>query len=174
MKRKGLLAILGAGPAGLAAAAATRHLRSVVFEAGPRLTERSQDAALSSASGVGGAGLYSDGKFSFWPSASNLWKLNPRLLLNASSNLSSLLQEAPFDVPDSRQIPIGDPALNRTTKGFKHYPSYYLSPEHRHALIQALANRAYELIRRRSTTSGLNQTIHGYWGLEMKRLRRAA
>jgi hypothetical protein len=34
--------------------------------------------------GVGGCGLYSDGKFSFFPSATQLWQLRTRAALAAS------------------------------------------------------------------------------------------
>lgn len=70
--------IFGAGPAGLSAA--YRGLydgRSVLLiESGKESCNRITDLSTDLVSGVGGAGLYSDGKISFYPSATELWKLN--------------------------------------------------------------------------------------------------
>ena len=64
--------VIGGGPAGLAAAAACRvHQRNyLIIEAGNRVGDRNHHDQRSLGSGVGGSGLYSDGKFSFFPSAS--------------------------------------------------------------------------------------------------------
>ena len=72
------VAIVGAGPAGLAAACALRAsrplLRVAVFDRGGRRSPR--DATPTRlVQGVGGAGLWSDGKFSWAPSATRLWEL---------------------------------------------------------------------------------------------------
>ena len=74
------VAIVGAGPAGLSAARALRFaapsLSVSVFESG---SLRDPGDPLGDPArlvrGVGGAGLWSDGKFSFFPSASRLWGL---------------------------------------------------------------------------------------------------
>jgi uncharacterized FAD-dependent dehydrogenase len=75
--------IFGAGPAGLAAAlAATNEGRRVVLiELGKEVTKRERDNPSDLVTGVGGAGLYSDGKFSFYPAASQLWRLRDRKAL---------------------------------------------------------------------------------------------
>ncbi|CAH6420056.1 Hypothetical protein UVM_LOCUS37 [uncultured virus] len=67
-------AIVGAGPSGLAAAQALldrgiEHF--LVFESGSGHLER--DRVRDITEGVGGAGLFSDGKFSFYPSATGVW-----------------------------------------------------------------------------------------------------
>lgn len=65
--------VIGAGPTGLAAARvlSDRGHRALVLEAGSELPSR------NAAEGLGGAGLYSDGKFSFAPAGTGTWKLVP-------------------------------------------------------------------------------------------------
>jgi hypothetical protein len=72
--------IIGAGPAGLAAAAAcrARDLSYRIVEAGATVLERDHAEHAALPRGVGGAGLFSDGKFSFYPSATRLWQLQPQ------------------------------------------------------------------------------------------------
>ncbi|WP_306316275.1 MULTISPECIES: FAD-dependent oxidoreductase [unclassified Streptomyces] len=66
------LVVIGAGPAGLAAAqrlAGVRH-RVALIDGGKPVDRRDRYAAADMTRGHGGAGLFSDGKFSFFPSAS--------------------------------------------------------------------------------------------------------
>ena len=71
--------VVGGGPAGVAAALACqeRGISFVVLEMGVDLRARRRADPTDIASGVGGAGLFSDGKFSFYPSATKLWELEP-------------------------------------------------------------------------------------------------
>ncbi|NLJ70217.1 MAG: FAD-binding protein [Clostridiaceae bacterium] len=88
--------IIGGGPAGLAAGAAlsTKGKRYLILEKGKDLIERNSNNAVDVSSGVGGCGLFSDGKLSFAPSASNLWtKLNENKLKIAYQQLSAILVE---------------------------------------------------------------------------------
>jgi uncharacterized protein len=72
--------IIGAGPAGLAAAAAlsARGCESVLFESGNSARGRDHRSASDIGVGVGSAGLFSDGKFSYFPSATGLYELGGR------------------------------------------------------------------------------------------------
>ena len=71
--------VVGGGPAGVAAALACRErgISCAVVERGADLRSRRRADPTDIASGVGGAGLFSDGKFSFYPSATEFWKLKP-------------------------------------------------------------------------------------------------
>ncbi len=98
--------IFGAGPAGLAAAlAATNEGRRVVLlELGKEVTKRQRYEPSDLVTGVGGAGLYSDGKFSFYPSASQLWRLRDhKALWTAYSWLVDLLADS-TDIPSFPNI----------------------------------------------------------------------
>ena len=76
------VAIIGAGPAGLSAGAAARRLLpatatiAIIDQGGIRAPDELRPGSLIC--GVGGAGLWSDGKFSFFPSATALWALPDR------------------------------------------------------------------------------------------------
>jgi uncharacterized FAD-dependent dehydrogenase len=134
------IAIIGAGPAGLAAANATTDIfDTTLFDAGPSITNRSQNDASSLLLGVGGAGLYSDGKFSYYPSASNLWQHQPLPLLKRSyewfRQMSTQFGLNPPPFPDNVTPPTPDvPFVIR-----KNYRSDYLTLDQRIEMIRYLA-----------------------------------
>jgi len=135
------LAILGAGPAGLAAGAtaAEKGLSCVVLEAGKEASHREHGRAADLVTGVGGAGLYSDGKFSFAPSASALWGLKPHAVLRESYEwVVARLGEHGVDAP---AFPNDDPRAQDQSGRLKAYPSRYMSFEDRMALIASLTRR---------------------------------
>ncbi|RYE82318.1 MAG: FAD-binding protein, partial [Myxococcales bacterium] len=78
--------VIGAGPAGLAAAAhlAGGGARTLLVDAGQAIEARDHRDQGRLTSGVGGAGLYSDGKFSFHPAATALWSLDDEPTLRAA------------------------------------------------------------------------------------------
>lgn len=134
--------VLGGGPAGLAAARACidSGLTVEVIEQGKELAARIKDDPIDAATGIGGAGLYSDGKFSFYPSASRLWQLEPFETLLKSYNWTSVLLRSgglkaePF--PESSRADFSHPSGQFERK---HYPSYYMPLPQRLALIESLA-----------------------------------
>lgn len=134
------IAIIGAGPAGLAAAdllSCSGH-DVVLIDSGKQVGQRDRYVAEEITRGHGGAGLFSDGKFSFFPSASNLWLLPHSTDLHAAYDWTcSLLQSYNLDTP-----PFPDDA-NAYTAGvgewvLKEYPSDYLSLEARIDLTSRL------------------------------------
>lgn len=137
------LVILGAGPAGMAAGIAAKKAGVAVrvLEQGAPLESRNQTDAHHLVSGVGGAGLYSDGKFSFFPSASSLWDLEPTTtLLESFESVRTLIAATGrHDVSDSMVFP--PEQLVRQQPGpviQKRYPSYYLSPLERSAIVRTM------------------------------------
>ena len=78
MKEKTVeILIIGAGPAGLAAASCCLNegINFVIIEQGDLLQDREAGNPIDVNSGVGGAGLFSDGKLSYYPSGKSLWDL---------------------------------------------------------------------------------------------------
>ncbi|OKK04745.1 hypothetical protein AMK26_15710 [Streptomyces sp. CB03234] len=127
------LVIIGSGPAGLAAAArlAGAPYSVALIDGGKPVTERDRYAAVDMTRGHGGAGLFSDGKFSFFPSASELWTL-PRTadLQDAYTWTCDLLGSYGLDTPPFPS----DPTAYSVGAGewiLKEYPSDYLSLEAR-------------------------------------------
>jgi len=113
--------IIGAGPAGLAAAAAcsARGLSVVLFEAGASVEDRNHAEHAGLTQGVGGAGLFSDGKFSFFPSATRLWRLQPETRLRqAYAWTSSKLSPLGIDCPD---FPAAKPPTESSLARHEHF-----------------------------------------------------
>ena len=94
--------VVGAGPSGLMCAhqLVKKEKKVLVIEQGKNLFDRKQNFPTDVAGGIGGAGFLSDGKFSFFPSASNLWKLNPSLLESSYEQFQCFLKRFEIDVPD--------------------------------------------------------------------------
>ncbi len=136
MKRRYDLVVLGAGPAGLAAAAAVSHQLDVL------LVDKAADTRRSILEGVGGAGLYSDGKVSFFPAATRLWHLEPTdRLASAYKWFLSILDQVGMTscpaLPDlSTLLSYRNPSSDAY---FKRYPSQYLTPKARQQIIAWLA-----------------------------------
>jgi uncharacterized protein len=133
------LVVLGAGPAGLSAASAAleRGVDCVVIERGGPASSRDRALPEDLVSGVGGAGLYSDGKFSFAPSATTLWELEPKASLReayrwVADRLGEHGVSAPRFPEDRKGTDAHDGAL-------KPYPSQYMSLEERMLLVASLA-----------------------------------
>ncbi|MFD5483298.1 FAD-dependent oxidoreductase [Streptomyces hawaiiensis] len=132
------LVIVGAGPAGLAAAQrlAGSPYRVALVDGGKPVTSRDRHAAEDLTRGHGGAGLFSDGKFSFFPSASELWTLPRTEDLHAAYEWTcALLGSYGLDTPP---FPT-DPTAYTVGSGqwvLKEYPSDYLSLEARLRLTE--------------------------------------
>ncbi|MFD7127281.1 MULTISPECIES: FAD-binding protein [Streptomyces] len=136
--------VIGAGPAGLAAAHALRQtsLTTLVVDGGRPVGTRDRDAHADMTRGQGGAGLFSDGKFSFYPSASQLWSLPyEELLRDAYAWTCEVLEAAGLDTPP---FPDSPEAYSMGTGQWvlKDYPSFYLSLDARMELCEKLVARS--------------------------------
>jgi uncharacterized protein len=133
--------VIGAGPAGLAAgvAALDRGRSVLVLEKGSSAVDRDHDRPEDLVSGVGGAGLYSDGKFSFAPSATRLWTLEPRAgLREAYAWAAGYLREGGVEPPELSEEQATD---QREAGAIKPYPSQYMALGARERLIATLEQR---------------------------------
>lgn len=132
------IVVIGAGPAGLGAAQALggSGLKVLVVEEGRSARERDRFSPTDVPCGIGGAGLFSDGKFSFFPSATNLWSLgNVESLKRAYAAGSGFLVKHGLKVPPFPNSEISSPDIvNFWT--LKQYPSSYLSFDQRLELIE--------------------------------------
>jgi hypothetical protein len=133
--------VVGAGPAGLGAAAACvdRGCDFLVLETGSRVGRRDHADQRRLGTGVGGSGLYSDGKFSFFPSATALWRLPDRRALRASWGwLVGLLRGFGLEPPAFPDLDALPDLVVGTGLTRKYYPSSYLSRDDRTRMIAAL------------------------------------
>lgn len=131
--------IIGAGPAGLATAYSLSSLGLsdfLLIERGKSITKRQRTCEQDIPSGVGGAGLFSDGKFSFFPSATWLWKnLATTQLINAYHWLNSILQRYDVNPPT---LPLDLSRDTMSDQVFKAYPSFYIDFKNRFTLVEQL------------------------------------
>lgn len=136
--------IVGAGPAGMAYNAALKNRESVLMvEMGRPVEQRERLKPEDCVQGAGGAGLFSDGKFSFYPSGTKIWEQEQTALRRAYAQLEASL--TPFkQIPPFPEIKI---APLRHTEGWslKPYPSLYFSFEERLCLIKSLAARCLNI-----------------------------
>lgn len=81
--------VIGLGPAGIMATKKLHQRRFDVIgiDKGKSFEERDKSNPTDVANGFGGAGLFSDGKLSFYPSASKLWNNIPKEQLKLSYNI---------------------------------------------------------------------------------------
>ena len=131
--------VIGAGPAGLSAAAELpRSGRCLLIERGGTARRRDRASPTDLLAGVGGAGLFSDGKHSLWPSATALWALPDRAALGeAFAATADLLRQHGVDLGP---LPPAD-AARAVAPGAWHaksYPSFYVPFAERLACIDAL------------------------------------
>jgi hypothetical protein len=129
--------VVGGGPAGLSAAAElSRRGDCLLIEEGAHHERRDRHADVLS--GLGGAGLFSDGKHSFWPSASALWTLPDRVALAESfDRAAALLRRHGVEAAPWRPDAPAEPP--RGAWHHKRYPSQYMPLAQRMALIAELA-----------------------------------
>src|SRR5205823_44568 len=100
--------------------------------------DRRRNLTQDISSGIGGAGLYSDGKFSFFPSASWLWKnLVSKDLQISYEWLQAVLRPYNVSPPDfNTRASFSDMIDMR----FKAYPSFYIDFKNRYKMIDEWSN----------------------------------
>jgi hypothetical protein len=154
------IAIIGAGPAGLAAGNALLNsgLSFAVFEAGVDVDSRNRLNPQGLTRGVGGAGLYSDGKFSFHPSASALWNLRDTELLKDAYRWLRATMGNQIQTPEFPEL---DEQTPHVTSGFKAYRSIYVPFEARQSFIGELASNLGKSLRTAMRVVAIRETSSG-------------
>lgn len=158
------VAVIGAGPAGLAAAYALsdQGLEFVVFEAGKRLTDRQRNVAYDLPTGVGGVGLFSDGKFSYYPSGTHAYYLADGDRLKAAYGwMAAQLRDVLIEVEPFPDEITHDGQMARSLRE-KKYPSHPSSLEQRVELIDRLSDIPRGTIFTGVTVSHIIRVPEGY------------
>ncbi len=136
------IVIIGAGPSGLAAANYIMHegLRFLVLESGTSIEERIVSSSEQLINGVGGAGLFSDGKLSFFPSGHALWNLQSTHVLRSAFNwLCNLISDFFPDIPSFPDILSMQNEIDHTNRYVqKSYKSFTLNKKQREELLHRL------------------------------------
>ncbi|WQF88116.1 Putative FAD/NAD(P)-binding domain superfamily [Colletotrichum destructivum] len=138
--------IIGMGPAGLAAAARLKGtgIQFTIIDGGKAVQDRDRYLPEDATRGHGGAGLFSDGKFSFFPSASELWSL-PREgdLREAYDWTCDVLNQAGLETPPFPSNPDAYSVAGMVESEewkLKDYPSDYLSLDARLRLVHDMVS----------------------------------
>lgn len=131
--------IIGGGVSGLTVAYKMKlmGMRVVVVEHGRDLFNRKRESPFDVANGIGGAGLYSDGKLSFYPSATELWKLEERDLHDAYLYFKEFMGNFSIDVGDYPDIEEKPGKEERVW--FKRYESVQMNLEQRMGIVYRMA-----------------------------------
>lgn len=150
--------VVGGGPAGLMCGARLAELGVegvLVVDSGPALEERDRRRPAELLQGQGGAGLYSDGKFSFAPAGTMAYQLSATLstAAGAAQTLTSadvypcvaaLFARWPDRQAPAYPQPTGSTSSGESGGGFqvKAYRAVYLSLDERIDMIRRLAGHA--------------------------------
>jgi len=136
--------IIGMGPAGLAAAARLKNsgLKFTIVDSGKAVKDRDRYLPEDATRGQGGAGLFSDGKFSFFPSASELWSLpSTSDLRKAYDWTCKTLNDMGLETPPFPSNPDAYSVAGLVESkhwSLKDYPCDYLSLEARLKLVESM------------------------------------
>lgn len=150
--------IIGAGPAGLAAGFMLKRfgLTYLILEKGKNIINRDVTDAHDISSGVGGCGLFSDGKLSFPPSASCFWTgLKKENLKRAYKDFRDLCMIQEIKLPVWQDS--WTESITREQGGRKKYPSILMNNFARNKLLNYLYSCSSENIRCCSEVNGLEK-----------------
>lgn len=134
--------VIGLGPAGIMATYSLydKGYRVLAIDRGKPYILRDSQIPFDVANGFGGAGLFSDGKLSFFPAASNLWSnLNRDILKRSYSYLESVFDKIGYTIPKWQNNWTVHKNTSHSGKRVKRYRSQYISRE----MCDAFVKNAY-------------------------------
>ena len=120
--------VIGLGPAGMMATLtlAQKGYRVLGVDRGKSFAKRDSNMPYDVANGFGGAGLFSDGKLSFFPAASNLWaNLEKSELKKAYLSLQTEFNRIGYNIPKWQNHWTVVNQHNKVTKRVKRYKTKY-------------------------------------------------
>ena len=162
------LLFVGAGPAGITGGyvASMCDVNFVMIEAGSRMEDRDRFDPGDCVHGEGGAGLFSDGKFSFYPSGTRLWDLKRELLEEAYGFVQQLHPKFPSfpTLPTEKLEKAKTKTKTKTSTewGIKPYPSIYLTLTDRERMITRLTTGYQDRIRFSTRVVDIGRSDTGY------------
>jgi uncharacterized protein len=156
------VAIIGGGPSGLALAKELDDagIHAELYEQGCSIEKRHHNNTSEIGKGIGGAGLFSDGKFSFFPSGHSLYTLESQECLNlAYHKMKTLLKTCKVptvDLPDLEGSGWHTEPLNDIS--CKNYQSFYGTLTQRIDIIKSLSRLKTVRINTKSKVLNVNRT----------------
>lgn len=138
------IAFIGCGPSNLFGSVNLKEnnpdANFIIIDSGKIPSERDHNDSIDIVNGVGGAGLFSDGKFSFYPSGTEIWNYNKNNIMKSFNYYKNILS-----IFTKETIPgFPEELLNNyeTTSKWKEksYPVIYLTLNERKLLMNYLYN----------------------------------
>lgn len=120
--------IIGLGPSGIMATLtlSQKGYHVIGIDRGKLFTQRDPEIPYDVANGFGGAGLFSDGKLSFFPAASNLWaNLDKGKLKEAYLSLQNEFKRIGYHIPKWQNHWTISKQHSKLTKRVKRYKTRY-------------------------------------------------
>lgn len=131
--------VIGAGPSGLSFCT-TYTGKYLLVEMGKHINERDHNNDKESLVGVGGAGLFSDGKYSFYPAGTKVWDLYN--IENAYDNLTKDLKKYIEYIPKfTKKIESLQENYDVEEWKLKKYPCYYIPLKDRIKFINDMCEK---------------------------------
>lgn len=138
--------VIGLGPAGMMATLmlSRKGYRVIAIDRGKPYNERDPQIPYDVANGFGGAGLFSDGKLSFFPAASNLWaNLDKNELKKAYLILQDELKHIGYYVPKWQNHWTISKQTRKIAKRVKRYKTKYFDK----SICEKFVQNVYEQIK---------------------------
>ena len=120
--------VVGLGPSGIMATLmlSQKGYHVIGIDRGKSFEKRDSEIPFDVANGFGGAGLFSDGKLSFFPAASNLWaNLDKGKLKEAYLSLQNEFKRIGYHIPKWQNHWTISKQRSRLTKRVKRYKTRY-------------------------------------------------
>ena len=120
--------VVGLGPSGIMATLmlSQKGYHVIGIDRGKSFEKRDSEIPFDVANGFGGAGLFSDGKLSFFPAASNLWaNLDKGKLKEAYLSLQNEFKRIGYHIPKWQNHWTISKQRSRLTKSVKRYKTRY-------------------------------------------------
>lgn len=137
---------VGAGPSNISGAHYLHknfpEIKFLIVDNGKNITKRDHNDSVDCVNGIGGAGLFSDGKFSWYPAGTQVWKLEKERLEKSYNFLKDILdpfvEENMLDNPTMPPIPdfpeFGEDFVSDEKWKLKSYGTHYLTLDQRKRL----------------------------------------
>jgi uncharacterized FAD-dependent dehydrogenase len=131
------LVLIGAGVSNISCAYFLhmhQYSNFLIIEMGGDIIGRNRDSATDCVAGIGGCGLFSDGKFSYYNSGTDIWKLEKDKLKSSYQFFKEQIMAQYKVIPDFPDH-IDEQPLPKEDWTFKSYRSDYLTLEQRMDMI---------------------------------------
>jgi uncharacterized FAD-dependent dehydrogenase len=156
--------VIGGGPAGLSSASALQahNVPYYLIDSGKSFQNRNHATKEDLGKGIGGSGLFSDGKFSFLPSGSQLRDLRYDLLSDAYAWFTTTLSFAGINAPI---FPNKDELLLPTHldfEGKKRYHTAYTTLSERRIITHNIVSTLQDRIFTETRAVGISRNADAY------------